>query len=530
MHMSNQTGFDYEVMLSRLHGGLCAFQTLRAFRRHREQAAAPSQAPEERVAPEPPRAARVAHLDEQVELRAPGSLEPQAFVTMGGRVVPIFGDLGLLGAMAGTAAPTPSDPPAPPQAAPAPAVDEARPPQAAAAPASAASTLKLPPPTPPPRLGLIYGGRPPPPDPAPMTESSASPPTDDPPAAPRPQASPPTAVQAQEAPRLAPITALLDARAQEDAQRLERAHAAHRAAVAILLREHRDELRAQSEADATRTTALLREVFAEHRAELRAQSEADAARTTELLREVFTGHRAELAQANQAHADQVAQVLAQHPQNADPRGAAGDTGELRAALLEQATLQREANEDVADHIAALTTIVADLGQTVGMLAVAATHKAQQIRATFTPPPRVEPATTVASAASPHVEPATTVASAASPHVEPATTRPLVAASARVGPAASTSSDAAPAAANQPVSSLTRRITEEPAHQRPIRVALPQEAAERARLQKALEDDRDDDDLATGLASDDDDDDPTCRRRLPPITAIESPDENERDDV
>ncbi|MBK7834188.1 MAG: hypothetical protein IPJ56_17920 [Gemmatimonadetes bacterium] len=209
----------------------------------------------------------------------------------------------------------------------------------------------------------------------------------------------------------ASIAALLDARAQEDAQRLERAHAEHHAAMATLLREHQEALRAQSEADATRTTALLRDVFAEHRAELRAQSEADAARTTALLRDVFAEHRAELARANQAHADHLAQVLAQRPQSADPPAAG--TMDLRAALLEQANVQREANEAVAEHIDALTSIIADLGQTVGMLAVAATQKAQQaqrsVQAIFPLPPRVEPAP--AHAEAPAVDPTSVARSA-----------------------------------------------------------------------------------------------------------------------
>ena len=64
-----------------------------------------------------------------------------------------------------------------------------------------------------------------------------------------------------------------------------------------------------------------------------------------MLRDVFAEHRAELAQVNQAHTDQLAQALAQRPHSADPPAA--DTMELRAALLEQANVQREANEAVA---------------------------------------------------------------------------------------------------------------------------------------------------------------------------------------
>ena len=506
--MSGQTGFNYEVMISRLHGGLCAFQSLRAHRRQRDQAVAPAasterRAPEERVAPTSPRATPV---DEQ----ATGSPEAQAFVAMGDRLVPLFGSLnGLFGAAPAPSAPAPTAS-APPPAAPAPTAEETRPPQSATAPTPTTSTLKLPPPMPPPRLGLIYGGHPSPPDPAPnvATEPAAATPrtsTHEP--APRPQGP----AQGQETPSLASITALLDARAQADAQRLEQVHAEHRAVMAITLREHRDELRAQVEAEAARTTQLL----CAHRDELRAQREADAARTAQLLREVFAEHRAELARANQTHADH----LAQQP-TLDPNTTAVGTAELRGALLEQASLQREASEDVADQISALTTIVADLGHTVGMLAVAAAHKAQQghlpTRTTFPPPPRVEPV-----AASPHVDPIASapsapsasspqgerLASTVSPPVEPDTTR--------VGPAAPAFSDTTPPAANQP----SARLKAPPPQTR-------SEAAERARLQEALEDDSDDD-IAAALASDDDD--PLHRRRLPPLTALEKPDDQEADD-
>ena len=307
---------------------------------------------------------------------------------------------------------------------------------------------------------------------------------------PRPQGP----AQAQETPSLTSLTALLDSRAQADAQRLEQVHAEHRAVMAITLREHRDELRAQVEAEAARTAQLL----CAHRDELRAQREADATRTAQLLREVFAEHRTELARANAAHADHLAQQPIPDPNTVG-------MGELRAALLEQASLQREANEDVADQISALTTIVADLGHTVGMLAVAAAHKAQQshlpTRPTFPPPPRVEPAP---SASSPQGE---RLASTVSPPVEPDT--------ARVGPAAPASSDTTPQAANQP----SARPKAPPAQTR-------SEAAERARLQEALEDDSDDD-IAAALASDDDD--PVHRRRLPPLTALEKPDDQEDDD-
>ena len=127
--MSNQTGFDYEVMISRLHGGLCAFQSLRAHRRERAQAAAPPPATEARRMPEPQPAARIA-LDDLAELHATASLAPQAFVAVGDRVVPLFGSVsaGMFGVAAAGPATTPIDPPATPPSAPAPATAPTTPP------------------------------------------------------------------------------------------------------------------------------------------------------------------------------------------------------------------------------------------------------------------------------------------------------------------------------------------------------------------------------------------------------------------
>lgn len=147
---------------------------------------------------------------------------------------------------------------------------------------------------------------------------------------------------------LAALTALLDAHAKDEALRLERAHAEHRSFVEILLREHREALRAQSEAHAAQMAQLHRDVLAEH--------------------------RAELARVAEAHADHLAQVLAQHRQAApNQREHTPPDDGLRSALIEHSRCQREANQDIAEHIGALTTIVADLGQTVGMMAMAAVH-------------------------------------------------------------------------------------------------------------------------------------------------------------
>lgn len=485
--MSEQTGFNYEVMISRLHGGLCAFQSLRAHRRHREQMAeSPC------VTAEPSRPTRV---------DAPGPPAPQAFVNLSDRAVPTIVDSGLFGVVP---PPAPSPTPAPTPAAPAPPA-EPPPPQSATAPMSTVSTLKLPPPTPPQRLGLIYGGHAPEPAPTPATTTTTSPPPTLESPAPRPQ----DAAHAQETPSLASITALLDTRARAEAQRLDQANTDHRTALATLLREHRDELRAQAEAEATRTTQRLRE----HQDELRAQREADAVRTAQLLREVLADHRAEQARAAQTHADHLAQILAAQQSNTDPHATAG---ELRAALLEQATLQREAHEDVADQISALTTIVADLGQTVGMLAVAAAHKGRPsnlpTRPIFTPPPTIPRVDPVASAALPQVEP---VAVTAAPSVDPARIGPAPESSAPPPAAANHKAESSQARSVCPNASLSSRITDEPARLQPFRLKLAREAADRARMDAALEDDSDDD-----LATAPNDDDPLHPRPLAPCTAIE----------
>jgi len=492
MHMSNPTGFDYDVMISRLHGGLRAFQSLRAHRRQRAEAAAPPPAPEERPMPEPPRAASVADVDERADLRATASMQPQGFVAFGDRVVPLFGTMnaGLFGAAAGSPLTTPSDPPAPPAVAPAPASPSAAAPAAAPAaetrPPASPATLKLPPPTLPPQLGVLFGGRSSP-EPGVVTETGPQ----------APDAPPPVAMDA------ASITALLDARAQEDAQRLERAHAEHHAAMASLLCEHREELRIQREADAARTSQLLREALAEH--------------------------RAELARANQTHAEHLAQVLARET---EARAAMGGMDDLRGALLEQAHAQREANEAVAENLDALTSIVAELGHTVGMLAVSATQKAQQAHrpATFSPPPRVEPAPAPPDAAPSRGQGAITV----SPHVDVANTE--VSSAAAAGPAGP-ATPATPAAANKPPSasrpaapvsspahSLADSITREPPRARPIAAKLTRDADESARLQDALADD-DDDDLSADLASNDDD---RPRRRLGPCTDLQNPDTDDQE--
>ena len=372
------------------------------------------------------------------------SLEPQAFIAVNGRVVPLFGDLGAgMFAPASPTGPMPpastDTPPAQPRPAPSPAPEETRPPPPAPTPAPAPSPLKLPLPTPPARLGLIYGGQPRPPAAEPPPPAAATqPPTLNGPATP--------STSAAEVPNIAAITALLDARSHEEALRLEKVHAEHRACVTQILQEHRNELRAQSEADAARTARLIRDLLAEH--------------------------RAELAQAARTHADHLAQILAQHQQHAqtqhDPATPSDDA--LRSALLEQTKLQREVTEATAEHIGALTTTVADLGQTVGMLAVAAVQGRS--------PAISSPSQIAAAAAAPLQAPPSTT----SPR-QPEPTPP----------------------APVPEDSTAPPATVTPGRTPP---------SDHSRILQCIDDDRDDD-----LTTPHDDDDPSPRSRLPPITPL-----------
>jgi hypothetical protein len=205
--------------------------------------------------------------------------------------------------------------------------------------------------------------------------------------------------------------------------------------------------------------------------------------------------------------------------------------EMRAVLLEQASTQHKANEAVAEHIDALTSIIADLGHTVGTLAVAAAQKAQQsqrsVLFTFPPPPRVLTAVNAAvpdvdpATASPREQPTTIPASAESSPCEPVALTTVHASSAESSHLASANSGPAPAAsvpassqatpAAAPVS-LADAIASESPQARAIQRMI-QEAADRAHIHGELAND-DDGDLTTYT-----DDDPERHPRLSPVTDI-----------
>ena len=504
---------DYDLLVHRLYRGACAFQSLRAHRRQRGAAPDPTTVAEARV-PDPPPTPPPVAPDSASDPRVTGSRELQAFMAVGGRVVPIFGDvnavLGVSVAPAGQGASLMGEPPPPPPRA-TPAPEQARP-EPPSAPTISSSALKLPPPTPPPRLGLVHGGqaRPPAPEPAP-TEPSATPTT----VRTAPAVDAAAVVSTQET--AATIAAMFDAYAQQEAARLEKLHADHRAALAALLHQHPEELHTRSEADAARTAELLRGVLQEHREELRARSEADAARAAELLRVVLVEDRTELASSRTEH-------LAQAPRRETDQ-------DLRAVLIEQAKLQREANEDVADHIANLTTIVADLGQTVGMLAVAAAQEARQnhlpTRPTFAAPPRAATPEATGLDASAGVLPtasAPAVAASTVPCIAANSDAPAPHRAAHTPPSSpslsSTAAATVPATTATPLAEVGAGKTPQ---QRPIRLAHVEEAAARARVRQFADEDREDDDLETNI-----DDEPPRRPSLPPITCIDPPTLRERD--
>ncbi len=486
--MSNQTGIDYyDLLVSRIHGGVCAFQSLRAHRRDRTHDNAPPLAA--RTDPPPPAAYSDAASDERP---GPMVLEPQGFIAHGGRVLPLFGDVRAV--FHGAPPPVEASQMTPPPTRSAPMPEELPllvqdPPSSRPA---SASTLKLPLPTPPSRLGLV--GRPAE-SPAPAPEPSA------------PPASTTTASDGATAPQhTAPsghgIEALLTGRAQAEAARLEQVHAEHRACLAMLLHEHRAELHAQADADAARATQLVRELLAEHRAELTRTADAQAGR----LALVFSQHREEM-EATRAE---------------QPEAASAPQSEvLCTALIEQAKLQREANEDIVQHIAEVTGLVADLGQTVGLLAVAV-YDARQVRVptvSLPPPPRV--GGTVGAVATAAMTTLGVSSATSSPVPAASPPAPAAATVGRTLDAANVGTTLAPASVSTPSPCrpvVPRTVdTSTPGACTPTRASPAAENALASERVADFDDDDDDDDLSNVV-------DPECgHTRLAPVTPIVRPD-------
>lgn len=278
-----------------------------------------------------------------------------------------------------------------------------------------------------------------------------------------------------------------------EAARLEQVHAEHRACLATLLHEHRAELHAQAEADAARATQIVRELLAEHRAELTRSADAQAG----TLARVLSQHREEMEA-----------TWAEQPE----AGSSPQIEALCAALIEQAKLQREAHEDIVQHIGAVTTIVADLGQTVGLLAVAV-YDARQVRVptvSLPPPPRV--GGTVGAVATTAMTTLGVSSASSSPVPTASSPAPAAGTVGRTSEAANAWTSAlAPACPGVPQPVDAGR----PSACTPARVSpAAEDALDCARLSTALDDD-DDADLA-GVV---DPEEHTRRARLGPVTDL-----------
>ena len=508
--MSNQTGIDYyDLLVSRIHGGVCAFQSLRAHRRERTHDNAPP--PMARTAPSPPAAYSDAASDERP---GPVVLEPQGFIAHGGRVLPLFGD--LRAASIGTEAPPTTTASQPTTAAPRttpPPTPEAVQLLVQEAPShspSVALALKLPLPTPPSRLGLMYGHAPIPATDAPAsapqhaTSPASRPPVSGgPPASPEavdprePSAAPRSPAESDPAGRC--LEAVLAGRARDEAARLEQVHAEHRACLATVLSEHRTELHAQAEADAARATQLIRELLAEHRAELARAADAQTGRLALVLSQ---------------HRDELEAMQPDRPEVAPDRSLPDE--ELRAALIEQARLQREAHDDLTQHIAGLTTIVADLGQTVGLLAVAAydDRRSRVPTVSLPPPPRV--VATVSAVANTTIQTLGVSSAATSPVPAASSAIPMESASGEPRPDAANVSAVADALATPEIGLQSTLGASRPDVCKPARAWPTSDAQDHARVSKDVGEMVDDDEDWSDVP---DPDDVPVFGRLSPVTPL-----------
>jgi len=330
--MSNPSGFDFDDMFSRLHIGVRGLQHWRNNQRARFAGASPTAA-----ASRPTTVVAAAPNHTAANDATGGPLEPQGFVAVGGRLLPVFSDAQVRGVPdtapsinAAPSTPMTEPPPAPP---PTPTVEPLR-----ATRLSTVAALKMSPPTPPACLQRA-------PMPADHAEPAPTPTTNPEPAQTRP-------MHAQEAMPLR--------NSEGEAARLEQVHAEHRGLLATLL--------------------------SEHRATLRDQAEADAAQQNQIVRELLIGHRAEL----EAHAEAMRQLLGQHREAmqkivATTDHAAGQHDRaitaLHELLADQAKAQAQAHEQTEQHIGDLAGVIGDLGETVGHLAAATYER----KPTFAPP-------------------------------------------------------------------------------------------------------------------------------------------------
>lgn len=351
--MSDTQGFELNPLLWRLHDGLREFQSWRNNRRQRDADAGQ---------PEPVVAATPSVHDAVNAGGMPGAgLEPQGFVSYGGRLVPLFGEIQPAASAAVPAPPSAAkvvDLFAPP---PPPASETKRDPEPSRL--ATAKPLTLPAPTPPPCLNLRPQTTPPPDTGDAATASST-------PRRPDSEEASTTTAKAEEVHRL---------RTEAEVQRLEQAQMEHRVLLAALLDEHRETLRAQAEAAAAKQDQIVRELLAEHRAEL---GKAFAAHS-EHIRELLAEHR-EQAQRTIETADSAMQ---RH---------AASVAELAQVLAKQVEVQARDHEQTTQHLDNLSSFIGDLTQTISLLAMA----------TYTGKPEVGASPAPTSAALPTLLPPT----------------------------------------------------------------------------------------------------------------------------
>ena len=299
--------------------------------------------------------------------RSTAGLDPQGFVAVGGRLVPFFGELAG-NVMPGAAGPAPApntptaeqaatQPPAP--AAPPSPTFEAK--QDAASPRpSKPGALNLPLPTPPARLGLAS---------TPSQGTVAGEPT-------------PIPAPAKHAPtergELTPtrddsrIETLLARHSDAEAERLEKVHAEHRALLATLLSEHRAMLQDQADANAARQDNVISDLLTEHRTEF-----------SSILNPLIE-HLHQLRDQQRTHAELLAAAAREFPVST-----ASDIAVLRDVLAEQARFQHKAQQEMTENLDTLAAVVRNMGQTVGLLAVA-TYEGKREKPPVLLPPVIAP--------------------------------------------------------------------------------------------------------------------------------------------
>jgi hypothetical protein len=475
--MFDPSGNPVESLLSNLRDGLCELRSRREERRHRVGDGAPPSTPAHPAnvgaTASSPGSTNV-HAAEPMG-RSTTGLNPRGFVAVEGRLVPFFGELACNVTPAAAApGPTPGEPTpqqaaTPPRSPPPPVPTPPSSPtfeakQDAASPRpSKPGALNLPLPTPPARLGLAS---------TPSQGTVAGEPT-------------PIPAPAKHAPtergELTPtrddsrIETLLARHSDAEAERLEKVHAEHRALLATLLSEHRAMLQDQADANAARQDNVISDLLTEHRTEF-----------SSILNPLIE-HLHQLRDQQRTHAELLAAAAREFPVSTS-----SDIAVLRDVLAEQARFQHKAQQEMTENLDTLAVVVRNMGQTVGLLAVA-TYEGKREKPAVLLPPVITPTPR------PSPPPVSTLTET--------TMKPPTPAPRATPPQRDTAVDTEPAPRpSQAISAERRHET----------------TTARSRVDELVCDYEDDDDLQDVH----DPDAPPPRSRLSPITPIEADDEAE----